>query len=173
VEDTVENSAKTIVVGIDGSPASTAALAWAVRQAKSTGNPVLAVSVCRLDAKPPSSKPLPVTRPLGTDPFREQHARDLRTAVERIGPDADGVLIDQLVPTGDPGKVLVELAADADALVLGGHGYRKSGLTVIGSVAAYCLRHATCPVTVVPPAAVDAGGLATPGVAGVPLTAGP
>jgi nucleotide-binding universal stress UspA family protein len=154
---------RRIVVGIDGSPASTAALAWAVRQAKSTGNPVLAVSVCRLDAKPASSTPLPVTRPLGTDPFREQHARDLRTAVEQVGPDADGVLIEQVVPTGDPGKVLVELAADADALVLGGHGYRKSGLTVIGSVAAYCLRHASCPVTVVPLAAVDDNGLLQPG----------
>jgi nucleotide-binding universal stress UspA family protein len=154
-----------IIVGIDGSPASTAALAWAVRQAKSTGHPLLAVSVCRLDAKPASSTPLPVTRPLGADPFREQHARDLRTAVEQIGPDADGVLIEQVVPTGDPGTVLVELAADADALVLGGHGYRKSGLTVIGSVAAYCLRHASCPVTVVPLAAVDDNGLVTPGAA--------
>ncbi|MEO6083075.1 MAG: universal stress protein [Umezawaea sp.] len=156
-------TAQRIVVGIDGSPASTAALAWAVRQAKSTGHPLLAVSVCRLDAKPASSTPLPVARPLGVDPFREQHARDLRTAVEQIGPDADGVLIEQVVPTGDPGKVLVELAADADALVLGGHGYRKSGLTVIGSVAAYCLRHAGCPVTVVPLAAVDDNGLLQPG----------
>lgn len=156
---------RRIVVGIDGSPASIAALAWAVRQAKSTGHSVLAVSVCRLDAKPPSSAPMPITRPVGSDPFREQHARDLRTAVEQVGQDADGVLVDQLVPTGDPGKVLVELAAEADALALGGHGYRKSGLTVIGSVAAYCLRHATCPVTVVPLAAIDAGGLITPGSA--------
>ena len=154
-------TAKRIIVGIDGSPASRAALVWAVRQAKSTGHPVLAVSVCRLNAKPAAGTP--VTRPLGEDPFREQHARDLRTAVELVGPDADGVLIDQLVPTGDPGKVLVELAAEAEALVLGGHGYRKAGHTVIGSVAAYCLRHAHCPVTVVPLAAVDAGGLITPG----------
>jgi nucleotide-binding universal stress UspA family protein len=158
-------TAQRIIVGIDGSPASVAALAWAVRQAKSTGHSVLAVSVCRLNAKPASTSPLPVTRPLGGDPFREQHARDLRTAVEQVGKDAAGVLIDQLVPTGDPGKVLVQLSADADGLVLGGHGYRKAGLTVIGSVAAYCLRHASCPVTVVPLGAVDAGGLVTPGTA--------
>jgi len=155
-------TAQRIIVGIDGSPASTAALRWAVRQARSTGRSVLAVSVCRLDAKPPSSRPMPITRPLGADPFREQHARDLRDAVEAIGPEADGIVIDQVVPIGDPGKVLAELSADADALVLGGHGYRKAGLTVIGSVAAHCLRHATCPVTVIPLAATGADGLATP-----------
>ena len=159
------NTAHRIVVGIDGSPASTAALVWAVRQAKTTGRPVLAVSVCRVNAKPPSSAPMPITRPVGEDPFREQHARDLRTAVEAVGRDADGIVIDQLVPTGDPGAVLVELSADADGLVLGGHGYRKAGLTVIGSVAAYCLRHASCPVTVIPLAAIGDDGLVVPGAA--------
>jgi len=159
------NTAHRIVVGIDGSPASTAALVWAVRQAKTTGRPVLAVSVCRVNAKPPSSAPMPITRPVGEDPFREQHARDLRTAVEAVRRDADGIVIDQLVPTGDPGAVLVELSADADGLVLGGHGYRKAGLTVIGSVAAYCLRHASCPVTVIPLAAIGDDGLVVPGAA--------
>jgi nucleotide-binding universal stress UspA family protein len=159
------NTTQRIVVGIDGSPASTAALVWAVRQAKATGSSVLAVSVCRLNAKPPSSAPMPITRPVGDDPFREQHARDLRTAVEQVGQDADGIVLDQLVPTGDPGAVLVELSADADALVLGGHGYRKAGLTVIGSVAAYCLRHASCPVTVIPLAALEDRRLSAPGTA--------
>lgn len=158
-------TAHRIIVGIDGSPASTAALRWAVGQARNTGGPVLAVSVYKLDAKPPSSAPMPITRPVGGNPFREQHARHLRAAVEQLGPEAEGVVVEQLVPTGDPGKVLVELAADASALVLGGHGYRKSGLTVIGSVAAYCLRHARCPVTVIPPAALNADGLITPGSA--------
>ncbi|MCS7483690.1 universal stress protein [Umezawaea endophytica] len=159
------NTASRIVVGIDGSPASTAALTWAVRHAKTTGSPVLAVSVCTLRAKPPSSSPMPITRPVGEDPFREQHVRNLRNAVEQVDQDADGIVIDQLVPTGDPGAVLVELSAGADALVLGGHGYRKSGVTVIGSVAAYCLRHASCPVTVVPLAALEDGRLAVPGAA--------
>lgn len=159
------DTGQRIVVGIDGSPASAAALRWAVRQARHTGYPVLAVAVCRLDAKPPSSTPLPITRPVGHDPLREQHVRDLRTAVEALGGEADGIVVDQVVPIGEPGKVLAELSAGADALVLGGHGYRRSGLTVIGSVAAYCLRHATCPVTVVPVVATDADGLLTPGSA--------
>ncbi|WNV84761.1 universal stress protein [Umezawaea sp. Da 62-37] len=159
------NTAHRIIVGIDGSPASTAALDWAVRQAGTTGSSVLAVSVCRVDVKPPSSTPMPITGSSGVDPFREQHARDLRTAVEQVGQHAGGIVVDQVVPIGDPGKVLVDLAADADALVLGGHGYRKGGLTVIGSVAAYCLRHANCPVTVVPVAALDGNGLVVPGAA--------
>ncbi|HEX6345202.1 universal stress protein [Umezawaea sp.] len=156
------STAQRIIVGIDGSPASTAALRWAVRQARNSGSPVLAVSVRGIDVKPPSSTPLPVTEPLGADPSREQHALALRTAVEELGQDAEGVVIDQLVPTGEPAKVLAELSEGAEGLVLGGHGYRRSGLTVIGSVAAHCLRHARCPVTVVPLASVRADGTAVP-----------
>ncbi|MCS7479363.1 universal stress protein [Umezawaea endophytica] len=158
-------TAQRIIVGIDGSPASTAALRWAVRQARLTGRSVLAVSVRGLDAKPPSSTPMPITRPTGADPVRERHVHHLRTAVQAVDQEAEGVVVDQFVPTGEPGRVLAELSADADALVLGGHGYRRTGLAVVGSVAAHCLRHARCPVTVIPFAAVEAAGAVTPGSA--------
>jgi len=36
---------------------------------------------------------------------------------------------------------------------------------VIGSVAAYCLRHASCPVTVIPLAALEDRRLSAPGTA--------
>ncbi|WNV84835.1 universal stress protein [Umezawaea sp. Da 62-37] len=62
----------------------------------------------------------------------------------------DGVEIDQLVPTGHLGHVLVELCEGCGTLVLGGHGYRKGGMTVVGATISHCLRHAARPVTVVP-----------------------
>lgn len=137
---------RRIVVGVDGSPASIAALEFAVRRARDTGSSVLAVSVCRIQAVPPSSVPLPVTGPV--DVFRGRHLEELRTAMDQV--DVTGVRVDQLAPYGQPGPVLVALAEGAQALVVGGHGYRKGPLSVIGSVTAYCLRHAECPVIVVP-----------------------
>lgn len=140
----------TIVVGIDRSPASAAALAWAVRHAKRSGKSVLAVSVCQIHPVPPSSMPLPVAEPAGEAPFRALHQHELDVAIQALGPDAEGVRIEQSVPSGSPGRVLVEISAGADSLVLGGHGYRKSGIYVLSSVTSYCLRHAACPVVVVP-----------------------
>lgn len=132
-----------IVVGVDGSPASRAALAWAVEQIERRKARVTAVSVCQVH---PMGTPRP--RVAGPDAFRALHERILRDAVAEVGPAAVGV--EQVVPAGGPGQVLVELSKDADLLVLGGHGYRKSGLTIIGSVTAHCLRHAHCPVVIVP-----------------------
>ncbi|MER5267132.1 universal stress protein [Actinosynnema sp. NPDC002837] len=136
---------KRIVVGVDGSAASKAALAWAVRHAEEHGARVTAVSVCQVHPVPTNASP-----PLGTGPdaFRGLHERFLRDAVAEVGPEAEGV--ERLVPTGGPGHVLVELSKDADVLVLGGHGYRRAGLEVVGSVTAHCLRHGHCPVVIVP-----------------------
>ncbi|WNV84836.1 universal stress protein [Umezawaea sp. Da 62-37] len=72
-----------IIVGIDGSPASTAALKWAVREARRNRSPVLAVSVSPFRAKPSLRGLMPITLPAGDNPFREQHLRDLRNASSR------------------------------------------------------------------------------------------
>ncbi|MEU7526957.1 universal stress protein [Saccharothrix sp. NPDC042600] len=130
----------TIVVGVDGSPASTAALAWAVRHARATGARVHAVSVCRVRPPSPGAD--------GPDAFLALHQRELRTALDQV--DTTGVEVTESVPSGSAGPVLVELSAGAHNLVLGGHGYRREGVTVISPVTSHCLRHAACPVVVVP-----------------------
>ncbi|PSL57333.1 nucleotide-binding universal stress UspA family protein [Saccharothrix carnea] len=144
---------KRILVGVDGSPASRAALAWAVRHAEERGARVTAVSACQVHPVPPTGGTPPLG--LGPDAFCGLHERFLREAVAEVGPEAEGV--EQLVPTGGPGPVLVELSKDADTLVLGGHGYRRAGLEVVGSVAAHCLRRAHCPVVIVPVEGKDDG----------------
>jgi nucleotide-binding universal stress UspA family protein len=53
---------------------------------------------------------------------------------------------------GDPTNVLTEVARGAAMLVVGRH---RGGLlrhAVLGSVSAVCVRHATCPVVVIPAA---------------------
>lgn len=125
-----------IVVGVDQSPSAKNALAWAVDHAKRTDASVLALSVCQLSGS--------------ASPFTNSHRHELAAALDALGEKADGVRIDQDVPHGLPGPVLVEQSADADLLVVGDHGYRKEGVLVLSSIASYCLRHARCPVVVVP-----------------------
>lgn len=120
-----------IVVGIDKSPVARAALAWAVREAKRTNASILAVSVCQLS-------------------FEATHKEDLRVALESLGPDADGVEVELRTPHGAAGPVLVELSQHASCLVVGGAGHLKREVLVLSSVTTYCLRHAHCPVVVVP-----------------------
>lgn len=134
------NSPSRIVVGVDGSPAAKDALAWAVQEAKRANASVLALSVCQLG---PASG-------TGADPFARVHRHELAAAVDALGSAAEGVRIDQDVPHGLPGPVLVERSAEADLLVVGGHGHQHAGVLVMSSVTSYCLRHARCPVVIVP-----------------------
>ncbi|MGW6442634.1 universal stress protein [Lentzea sp. NPDC055074] len=129
-----------IVVGVDGSPAARSALAWAVAEAKRTDASVLALSVCQLN---PSVEE-------GTEAFSARHRHDLETALESLGPAVLDVRIDTEVPQGVAGPVLVARSAGAACLVVGEHGYYRTDVLVMSSVTSYCLRHARCPVVVVP-----------------------
>lgn len=128
--------ANQIVVGMDNSRASAAALEWAMCQVRDGGT-VVAVSVCGMRT------------PYGSaDVFHSTRLRVMRDAIARISP-REGVRVEQSVLDGEPGPALVKLAEQADSLVLGLHGYRRGGETVVGSVIVHCLKHASCPVVVV------------------------
>ena len=57
---------------------------------------------------------------------------------------------------GPPGPVLVDASEGADLLVLGHRGRGSLRSALLGSVGLHCVLHATCPVTVVRPAAATA-----------------
>ncbi|MFJ5993246.1 universal stress protein [Lentzea sp. NPDC092896] len=120
-----------VVVGVDRSPAARAALLWAVREAKRTNTSVLAAGVCQLG-------------------FEAAHKEDLLAALDSLGADGDGVQVDLQTLHGVPGPALVELSRHEACLVVGGHGVRRLDVLVFSSVTAFCLRHALCPVVVVP-----------------------
>ncbi|GAA1351742.1 universal stress protein [Saccharothrix algeriensis] len=126
-----------IVVGMDNSAASAAALEWAVGHTRA-GGVVVAVSVCGI--RTPNG---------GADVFHAIRSRRVHDAVTRVRLGG-GVHVEESVLDGEPGPALVELAGGADGLVLGRHGYSRGGVTVLGSVIRHCLEHALCPVVVVP-----------------------
>jgi len=59
-------------------------------------------------------------------------------------------------PAGDPGVVLAGIARRPGDVLVIGHGRNLTARAVLhGSVASYCLRHAACPVVLVPVTAAD------------------
>lgn len=136
-----------IVVGIDGDETGQRALEWALREARIRNCPVRVVSAWMFD-------------PMGeffTETSSKRMHEDcialIRRQVEQasIGMTELPSIIESSVE-GDPIRVLPELARGAVMLVVGRH---RGGLVremLLGSVSAACVRHATCPVVVIPAA---------------------
>ena len=88
---------------------------------------------------------------------RDDHQRREAQALEAIvaqtlagGEGAAG--LETVVVEGDAPTVLVDLAANADLLVLGSRGHGRIAGAVLGSVAQRCVHGAPCPVVIVPAA---------------------
>jgi nucleotide-binding universal stress UspA family protein len=135
---------RRIVVGVDGSVESVAALRWACREAPLRGAEVHAVYV------------------------REEHCHSLASyAAPALSAEDDvSIDIDDLVRTvqadqapraqvrveevdGLAARVLLERCAGADMLILGTSADEPGGSRSAGPVIRACLRRAPCPVVVI------------------------
>ncbi|MET0132301.1 MAG: universal stress protein [Kibdelosporangium sp.] len=149
---------RPILVGVDGSRASIAALQWAVSEAARRDLTALAVMVhlpqgqimigaVPYDALPPSG-------------LAAEHADCVRRLADAVGEvDPGAVTIDQVVVSGRPGAELAKLSDAAEMLVVGSHGHNRLSDVVLGTVGSYCVRHAACPVVVIPRQAWDREGV--------------
>ena len=136
-----------IVVGVDGSPSSTAALAWAVRQAGLTGASVEAVMAWHYPGI--SGPPFGPTGELENFDHGEWAASALTHAIKRtVDPDGP-VKVSATVREGNAAQVLLEVADGADLLVVGSRGHGGFAEALLGSVGQACVHHAQCPVVIV------------------------
>jgi nucleotide-binding universal stress UspA family protein len=137
-----------IVVGVDTSEGSRAALRWALGQAARTGAEIEAVlaydfGLAWIDVGS------------GYQAQWIQHAADsakarLHSFLEETGPGPDGVVVHPVVVEGAASEVLTELASNADLLVVGTRGRGGFKGLLLGSVSQRCAQRAPCPVVVVP-----------------------
>lgn len=138
-----------VVVGVDGSWCSLAALAWAVAEGGLRHIPVHVVLAWQLSAVVGMS---PLLLPPGYDLQVEgRHTLDgiLR---DHTGPPADrppGSPITSEVINAHPAEALVDAARDAALLVVGSRGHGGFTELLMGSVSQHCVTHAHCPVVVV------------------------
>ena len=145
--DPPEEQQRRIVVGVDGSAWSKAALAWAVRQAELTGAVVEAVTAWELPATSGLDPHLYLDYPAAA-------AKMLAGAIAGAGGRA--TVHPQVIP-GHPAEVLVGASAGAELLVVGSRGHGGFLGALLGSVSLHCLHHAHCPVVVVRGSTADTG----------------
>lgn len=137
---------RTVIVGVDGSAGSAIALRWAVDHADHLGavKPVMAF------VSGPFEYGFGTTGAVdgSGEPYRSEAILRLRTLLQDHAPSlADaGVVIERRAGPG-----LVETAGGSELLVVGSRGWSSRADLSVGSVGAYCARHATVPVALIPP----------------------
>jgi nucleotide-binding universal stress UspA family protein len=136
-----------VVVGVDGSPLSDAAVAFALEAASSRAVPLLAVHSW-LDVEPTAA-----WTPLPSIVDREAvHADEDRVFAERLGGWQDKyptVEVRRVVSADHPARALLQAAGNAQLVVVGSRGRGALTGLGLGSVSQHLLHHAPCPVAVV------------------------
>ena len=149
------NPTGTVVVGVDGSPESRAAIEFAMREATRRQAWLRIIAAAQLPeywtiAYGTSDVPSPEEVITDTKRVARQTLDDVISA----HPELAAVEFDIEAIAGSPGPVLVAAADGADLLVLGHRGRGAVRSALLGSVGLHCVLHATCPVTIVRAAAV-------------------
>lgn len=138
-----------VVVGVDGSELSEAAIEFAFQIASETGQPLVALHAWRdpSSSGPGSMLPLVYDPVLVSEEERVVLAESLAGWQEKY-PD---VHVEPKVVHAHPTSALVDEARDARLLVVGCRGRGELRSLLMGSVSHGVLHHATCPVAVVRP----------------------
>jgi nucleotide-binding universal stress UspA family protein len=139
-----------IVVGVDGSPTSRAALRWAAREAE--------LRHCALEVVygwQVKGEPRPPGEWGGVAPPIEAYQEQARARIEGI--------VDEVLPSGakcemnvhamhkPAGRALLTFCATADLLVVGAKEHGRLAGWLVGSTSDDALKNATCTVVVVRP----------------------
>lgn len=138
--------ANGVVVGVDGSATSKAALRWAAGQARATGSRLLAVTTWEMPALAYGSG-LPY---LGDLDLAGGGRRTLDAALAEAADAVEDLMVSSVVVEGPAGFVLLAEAAHAELLVVGTRGHGGVAGLLLGSVSEHCVAHSPCPVVVVP-----------------------
>ena len=139
----LENS---VVVGIDGSAASTGAVAYAANTAATRRIPLVLVTSYTMPAAMFAEGMVP-PQPVYDELEKEcqpivEHAR--ATAL-KVAPDIE---VSHAIVEGNPSQVLIDYSRKAKMIVLGSRGLGGIKGMVLGSVSASVASHAFCPVVV-------------------------
>lgn len=145
----VDTVVGVIVVGVDSSEAAKEALQLALLEASMRGTRLRAVHAWT-PALPIAMTGPGFIAPVDREPMEREAGELLHRIVEAVAgekaPSVECVLVE-----GAPAQAILAHAEDAEMIVVGQRGLGTVGSVVLGSVSHYVLRHARCPVLVVPP----------------------
>jgi nucleotide-binding universal stress UspA family protein len=148
----------TVVVGVDHSEESLAALRIAGSEARRRGARLKVVHAWVMPVFDSVPDPFLVEWSAPVDPDPEATIEALRQGAEAVldravseaAEDLKGIEMEKVVIEDRPERALVDAAAGAELLVIGSHGHGRLHDLVLGSVSHYCTQHAPCEVEIVP-----------------------
>ena len=130
-----------VAIAFDGSPESCLALDWAADLARSSRSNLRVISVHAPTAYAGFGFPATSVDPAIRRGLQEEQSAAIAAY--------DGP-VESIVPDGDPARTLIEASQEADILVMGSRGYGPLRAALLGGVSHYVIRHAACPVVVLP-----------------------
>ncbi len=140
---------ETIVVGVDGSDCSIAALRFAIAEARVRKARLLAVHAWD---PPPVSTYHEAAHLLATGfaAVREAAEEFLDTIVAETLDEGPDVVVEKAVVEGPAAAALVAASRTAVLLIVGSRGLGGFKGLLLGSVSQQCAHHAPCPLVIVP-----------------------
>jgi nucleotide-binding universal stress UspA family protein len=138
-----------ILVGVDGSSASDAAVSWAAHDAVMRGLPLTLMHV----QDPMSRTWSPAEGLKEVSGWQEAEGRSILANASKIAhditKDASQITINGEMQFAAPGPTLVDRSEDAELIVVGTDGRGALTRGLLGSISSGLVRHARCPVAVV------------------------
>ena len=147
--------AARIVVGVDGSSDSEAALRFACARGSRTGEAVLAVHAYRAPTLPTESSLLidsfrtDLASPTRDLASREAAEHLLAAATAAVRAEVPGPELTELAVPAPADRLLIDLSTAASLVVVGSRGRDAFAELLLGSVAQQVLQGAHCPVAIV------------------------
>jgi len=138
-----DGNAGLVVVGVDGSEHGRRALRWALEEAKLRHLGCLVVHAWHYSsaaANPYLGMPIPEVESAAREVLEQELA-----LTKGCGVAVEGRLVEMTAA-----DALVEASDGAELLIVGSRGRGGFAAAVLGSVSTACVRHAKCPVVVVP-----------------------
>jgi nucleotide-binding universal stress UspA family protein len=144
----------TIVVGVDGSPASKDALRWAGEEARLRDARLVVLHAWTFVPPTPIGDPSMIAVPAGDlagtlDAETAAASADLDSVIEEALGSSPGVSVEPTLVEDEAGDALVAASETADLVVVGSHGKSGFRAALLGSVSKHVVDHAKCAVVVV------------------------
>jgi nucleotide-binding universal stress UspA family protein len=133
-----------IIVGVDGSAASRAALVWAITEATARAAEIRVVHVWNHPYLGETAFDQMLS---DSDDLESQAQRELDFVADQVDTTGLTTPVERTLRCGRPAEWLLREAKAADLLVV---GRKRLGGVQLGSVGHRVTLHATCPVVVVP-----------------------
>jgi nucleotide-binding universal stress UspA family protein len=143
------HSLRLVASAFDGSPESRRALDWAANLARGSSSRLRIISV----HAPTAYAGLAFGGPSVDLAIRDGLERAQRAAITAHGGPVEAIVFD-----GDPPRTLVDASQEADLLAMGSRGYGRVRAILLGSVSHHVIRHAACPVVILPRSAERGNG---------------